>query len=695
MPPKDPIKWNSVEFRSLDTFGISGQLLPDAEVYCTTLFSTRHIGRVSDLLAAKLESLGANEFQLRCSILVSIFEACRNLGSNRKFSTPLLLECGLDGEKVAIGVNFAMEDGMVINGKPHGPFGAVLSDIQKNSDLTLLKLDPSTRRVEIVALLGLVGVDGQPIQTPRPPIRLLNISPGESGGQKSAPKPAKYLDLGDLDYDSLLKSDSPVKLTKKTKIEIPALDEEAIEEIKVKGNSDEDESEQTVKGSDNEDEGSQKIKGDEDDEDESQTIKGEEDAEEGARVVKGGKRKNLASKKVIGKNESEEDFEVRIAGDEPELQDDLMLSQGSGKKKKQKSDFTQSESFFGKISTKFRNLIGQTSDNREEDSDFQQNVLNYGKAVRAKTDAANEPALDTSAIEKELQSGEFDQLVVSVEKDMNQLKLEGKNSKVSACMDNLMTKLLKEKARLSDLTRKVNLSLRLKEIEFKDKSGALREEIRKRDLMVTQKNAALVRTREQLMKISESYEKLKVVKGPYPKVSGTEELYQRQKLNASQTIITSLKDENTLLVRKIEELKKSTGTGGVKVGASANQYADLHGRYERLFKQSEELKKNNQQLMEKLMDPKRSSSPGGSSDDFRRKLEASMQLLAAEKKEKEALKARVLGTQQDQVKLRDEIRRLTLENKRLAQVGAAPHTPATQKKPDGSGSVPPASGKAA
>ena len=65
------------EPRQLVGFGVTGLLTEDCHVYYEDLFSTKHAGRVSDLLSARLKKAGADEFKLRSLLIASMFESYR------------------------------------------------------------------------------------------------------------------------------------------------------------------------------------------------------------------------------------------------------------------------------------------------------------------------------------------------------------------------------------------------------------------------------------------------------------------------------------------------------------------------------------------------------------------------------------------------------------------------------------------
>ena len=102
--------------RSLDTFGVSGLLDAKCKVFYYNLFSPNHVGRVSDLLSARLRAKRiAMNFGFACCSSSPCSKATpsqiRNGGSGQVgvLSQPITLECGIDGEKMAIGISIEVD----------------------------------------------------------------------------------------------------------------------------------------------------------------------------------------------------------------------------------------------------------------------------------------------------------------------------------------------------------------------------------------------------------------------------------------------------------------------------------------------------------------------------------------------------------------------------------------------------------
>src|SRR5688572_24081046 len=100
--------------RSLKSFGVAGLLGEQCRVYYQNVFSPEGVGRVSDLVAAKLAEAGADELRMRSVLLFGFFEAYRasTPGASRQaLAEPVVIECGIDGESLAFGFSFRLPAG--------------------------------------------------------------------------------------------------------------------------------------------------------------------------------------------------------------------------------------------------------------------------------------------------------------------------------------------------------------------------------------------------------------------------------------------------------------------------------------------------------------------------------------------------------------------------------------------------------
>jgi hypothetical protein len=204
--------------RSVESFGVAGLLGEECRVFYDSLYSTRHLGRVSDLLAARLRKAQPDELKLRALLLYTIFEAylAHAKGSSEEtFPEPLVVECGIDAEKVAIGASFTLAEGVqleteglaerVTGGSPDGSFETLIANLLSHANRVVVRTQPGIRRLEVVGVIGIAGkMEAEALAEPAAlEVVVFNAAPSET------PKAASYVELGDLDYPRLLREDSP------------------------------------------------------------------------------------------------------------------------------------------------------------------------------------------------------------------------------------------------------------------------------------------------------------------------------------------------------------------------------------------------------------------------------------------------------------------------------------------------------
>ena len=215
------------KIRSLDTFGVSGLLSEQAQVFYSALFYPKQIGKVSDLLAARLKKSGVNEVKLRSILLLAVFHAYQSQSKQKRgfwpfsrsepnesdpLDQPIILECGIDSEKLAIGVCFNLSKNITLDlesisdrvskKEPKDSFEEMLVEIQNHTDRLVLKSEASSRRIELVGLLGIEGKIDLMSSQHREPMEVVLIE--HTNGQ-AVSKPRVYIELGDLDHLQLLR----------------------------------------------------------------------------------------------------------------------------------------------------------------------------------------------------------------------------------------------------------------------------------------------------------------------------------------------------------------------------------------------------------------------------------------------------------------------------------------------------------
>src|SRR5262245_38633979 len=85
--------------RALECFGVAGLLAEGCQVFYQSLFSPRQVGRVTDLIAARVRAAGHDELRLRSLLLLGVFEAYygqteAGIAGLKALGEPVIVECG-------------------------------------------------------------------------------------------------------------------------------------------------------------------------------------------------------------------------------------------------------------------------------------------------------------------------------------------------------------------------------------------------------------------------------------------------------------------------------------------------------------------------------------------------------------------------------------------------------------------------
>lgn len=215
--------------RSLESFGVAGVLETGCRVYYDQIFHTIHLGRISDLILARLKKTHGNakhvgEAAVRVLMAFGTFEAAR-LQSDRNeegnFIRAISIECGHDPQKVALSFSFVLDDGISIDwtrlsSRIQGLMAgtAVVEDeleaglwaIARECEALLVRYQATTRQIELVSMISLEDRVGLPVSDARKcEIKFVEIG----ASAEATPDAKEYLQLGDLDYFNLLREDPP------------------------------------------------------------------------------------------------------------------------------------------------------------------------------------------------------------------------------------------------------------------------------------------------------------------------------------------------------------------------------------------------------------------------------------------------------------------------------------------------------
>ncbi len=635
--------------------GITSVLGAEAKIYYDTLFTTTHMGRVSDLISAALRNPKLNELQLRASLLELMFETYRRLGPQpiegvdagvrplTRLTSPFTIECGAFKDRVAIGISFFAEAEFFKNltvqlkaGKfeqtGDSSFDGCLRRLSQVTTSVLIRGYGAPSIVEIIALIDLNSELGG---------LLSSIQTGGGittewfeAAASGSTKPKEYVQLADLAYDVLLAPDEFKKAVRPLKLGEVTV-KRAIEEheiVRVGG---------TAEG-----EATAKISG--------------EAGTSVVQVVQGsGEKEKKGWRKLFGRGEQ------------------AAPPVGAGSPTAPSSDAIAAyESTISSLQAKIQELeaqrpeISENSGGEDEQSIIQKllkKLFSMGKGEQKAVPA------DAAAPTTEL--------LVSADGDMSGLEqtlqraaaaaaeLDGKDPKAKRIVDNLMTEVVQEKGRLQELSKRVNLSIRQKELEFKTKSQTMQEEIRKRDESLRQKDFALTRAKEQIKQLSGTLDRSR----NEMKVSADEGV-AKAKIAHVQKLLAASKEDARGMSIKLEDYRKQVASlqlAARNKGGSGPEFSALQAKFEKGNRQLDEFKRANQQLVDRLnrLEERAHVQNQTTGDESKKRLEAAMRQLTVTKREGERLASKVAEMQREDMRLRGEVVRLNTELKRAKSAG--------------------------
>jgi len=771
-------KYGQIPPRNLESFGVAGLLGENCHVFYSVLFSTRHVGKTSDLLAAKLREAGVEDFQLRMAVLVKIFEVAYSVQGEWK--TPINVECGVDDEKVAIGVSFTLPPEIEIDpatfvakiGDSQNVLARLSLFLREACDRLIIKFEPKSRRYETCVLIPLSGVlNLEERAIPAPPT-FLTLTEAQAGIQP--PKAGVYTELGDVEYGKLLQDDKAKKEGKpippsagerlaaaakeeeiKTKIQREA-EVTAEETQKVKGKAEKAEkSEQKLSGKAEQDNSKTKLKGSKEEEDKTEKkLSGDKTNEESKTKVEGGEqgpgivekimdalglgqKEQPQKTKVSGKKESEDEAATVFKGDSEELlkskerikaleekiaklqnealnrkdakpdgphkqvfkadqkekviEETVVIENGKKLRKKKVvktpepepgADLSPAESSESKpgeegpgILEKIMDALGiggkkeekktKKAKAEEEVIEIVEEITDDGEAIPVEAKAEKEekkPAVSEEEVEilkeaaKEAesivkQSESLDEAIKRAKAESGNLKEELKSPKAKKFVDGFMQEVIQEKAKIQEMAKKMNLSIRQKEFEFKNKERMLQEEVRKRDEELRAKTTAIMRSKERMAQMQASMDQAKTANNK------TDEAYKQKYTNA-QKLLSQTQEQNSALTSNIADLKVQISQLKQRAPGNNSQFTELKTKFDRSQKQIDEYKKMNQQLLDKLNEA--GSKKGGASsslavEEMKKKMENAIKLAQEQKSETETLKIKVEELEAESLRLKREL----------------------------------------
>lgn len=725
--------------RSMNSFGVAGLLREDCQVLFEGLFSPRHVGRVSDLIAARLQKSGADELRLRILLLMTFFECYRaqaapaaELGT---LAEPLVVECGIDSEKIAIGVSFNLPDNVKVNlngladrlkgGRPEGGFEQLLVQMQGAADKLVFRAQPAIRRYEVITLLALSAIDLKADTDPdRAHIVVMSTNIDD------VPKAAFYTELGDLDYPKLLRDDARGARAPKTasgemfariaqervqkddiaRVSAPAEESQALLQALRDRNRETDSGTTVVSGgaSDMPDDTVIRVSG----------SAGAEGLDQTPIHVKGGSAQAVGSHEAKNSSAQNAHYEAQIralqekiaqlqgqaatvatvvsgasASPAPTAEESVAAveeqsSDGGWLGKKIKKIWPFKKPVEAAKSEESTGLAGgpETTAGAGVPSVAVRGSASSGAATLSAPAAgvpqapAQPPAQQNSATNDDpnviannlmlsVEGGSLDHLIKRAQNE-GKAAAGGGAARAQKWVDGLISELMAEKGKIRDMAKRVGLSVRQKELEFKNKESSLQEELARRDDQLKQKNSALARTKDQLTQLQMKVERMK----SSHQGAAMDGMYKK-KFDHAKGMVTQLQEESTALKKKIEELKGALVTSSRTANSvTAQELSSMKEKYDRTRKEAEDYKIQLAQLQEKFDQQDRENrSAANRMDEFKDRLKKAMEVAVRTKRMMEKQQFRADQWEKEATKLKAQ----------LAEVQAASDDRKAQRKKTG------------
>ncbi len=590
------------------TFGVSSFLDDICQIYYTPVFSTKHFGKISDLMSATLQSQIPQNFPIRFILLntaSSAFFAQTN--ESETLTEPIIIECGIDKNQLALGVSFRVKEIETIapeeitsrldQKKYISEFDICISNLKTTAHRIALRYSPVDLKFEIVSVFEFSKNRLETYSNSQNKLEIIKI---DKPVQKMS-KSENYIQLGDLDYTKLLEDDSPGKkiapsptgafLVKSTENQTPEAN------TLIQGNKEYD---QTLLVKDENEENLERFT----------VVKGnkEKEQDETKIIIKGGG--DVASQEKYYLNIIE-DLKTKIRALERKSRQNNTQSEDD-QNENQTSEPSGVKGLFNKIwpfnSSKTEGTTEELLEEGEiKTEQVEDKISEHAKKTIIADNKTNAITVVQSEISTEENSEpEINQMITNiskVEKEATEIKNEISSPRAKRWVDGLMGELVAEKSKLQDLAKKLTTSVRQKELEYKNKERIFQEELKKRDEILRQKNYALTRVKEQLGQSNIALERIKVTNQ-----KSTEDAHYKQKYSTLQKLLTTSKNENIQLINKIDELRNQLNNSQLTAkprGPSITDFATLQAKQERAVRQSDEFRKSNQQLILKLNTYKR------------------------------------------------------------------------------------------
>lgn len=625
--------------RSLNSFGVAGLLNSTAEILYSNDVRARNIGRISDLLTAKLRDRETDEMRLRAILVYGLFLSYAIRGTDLRHSEelpPVSIEVGYDPAYVALGVAFHWDaaKGPKMNGiverlqakTPGDPFEAILAKIELHATQLIVRFEAKERKIEVVSLVNRQDAGL------KDPTMVIAVDSG------TAPllEVANYTEIGDLDYAKLLKN--------------PGASEE------VPSDGSENETVQVVSGTPTEPDNEEiRISGDSPNAEVEELRKMISDYERTMAEMRG-TIGELEAKLTESENVQSEKRFSRDAGVADEAKT-VVKGGESGEKTEDEwgIGFLKQVWPFKKEEEQAKVVKGSN----EEVQDETVTVVSGGPAEEEEEvqviEGGEAPAEDIEAL-KELKSIADQKKSQAVEKVFEEIAEEVEENKAKKWVDKLSSELLQEKARLTELQKNLTKQIRQRELEFKAAETSLKQELKKKDELLKSKESAISQKNDQIAQLNLAIERA-------GNTTNDKESQQfKVRLDRAQRIAQMKEEEAKSLAAKMRDLENRLIIAQAK--AQKSNDLQMQTKVQTLEKKVDEYKRINQRLMESLNSQKDKSNDK-EIGDLRRKIDQLDRLSQDSKRNLDKANFKIRELQENEKKLQTDLSRSVEENRNL------------------------------
>ena len=432
----------------------------------------------------------------------------------------------------------------------------------------VLRVQVNTRRVEVVGLMALEGKMDAATLAGAHQLHVIALAETAAKG----PAASQYVAMGDLDFGSLLEEKGAqsrrVGPTPKEIIEASEAKQDA--ENRVGGGRAEKDSSTAVKGRAERENFEKNV------------IKGES----GADVM------NAEVTRLRGDNERFQtevvELQKRIA--ELEQQKSTVVAGVENSESSQVTVITGSDKKSGvmeKTLTLFKKILRIE---KTPDAESRASAPTASKQVVVEQVVHTSNAEDTGSgmameLAHQLHTRGLDSTISKIQQEAVSMKGDPAHAKTHRWVEGLAGELISERARLNELSKKLNASLRHKEHEFRVKEQTLQQELLRRDETIRSKNAAMMRMKDQSAKLQMMVERMKLT------TPAAEESATKHKYMQSQKLLVTSREENAELSKKADDLQHKLDNIHIGVDQS---------KFDRTSKELDEFKKMNAKLLDSV-----------------------------------------------------------------------------------------------